>query len=171
MRKLLYGVLSLTLCFSLFTGCGNKEETEEKNIKDSTLTTQSEDENEEETTSGDQSTEESVDPDEDNGLAVDEPNTDADKEDDETVDSSSSEDGDDTENTSSVSVFQKEGSLNGFADSHTVEITLTNGKVASYQVTDENVLSALQSYDDGSETTFSFQVSDEDGYATIISVD
>lgn len=167
MKKLCQKTLYVTLCFvlglCLLTACGKDKDTQDDDRQAASSPTASK---EPENTS--ESMEEDTDDDADSTDGEEENPDDEEnkKEDKEKEDNTSPDD------SSSIRTDTAKGYMNGFADSHTVEITLDNGDVVSYQVYDEDTLAKLEGYDTGSaDDTFSFTYTEEDGYLTIISVE
>lgn len=166
MKKLYQKTLYVTLCFilglCLLTACGKDKDTQEDDRQTtSSPVTSKEPEN----------TSESMEDDTDKDADI----TDDEKEktdDEENKKDDKEKEEDTSHDSSSIQTGTAKGYMNGFADSHTVEITLDNGDISSYQVYDEDILAKLEGYDTGStDDTFSFTYTEEDGYLTIISVD
>lgn len=165
-QKKIYAALFLTLGLCLATACG--KDTEEDDIQDSDLSSpvvsvRPADNTDED--HPDETADTNDDPTDDEGKTDDGENENEDPEDKDNDDASAAAGSD-------VQIKTAEGYMNGFGDSHTVEITQSNGDIVSYQVHDEDALSKLESYDTGSsEDTFSFTYTEENGYLTITSVD
>lgn len=166
-QKTFYAALCLTLGLCLMTACGkdtDSKDTPDSDLQSPVVSFRPVDNPDENNSDGDDNTDDALT---DNEEQTDEEeNGDGSKKDKDGNDDASSTD------SPNVQVQTASGYMNGFGDSHTVEITLDNGEIVSYQVHDEDALSKLEGYDTGSsEDTFSFTYTEENGYLTIISVD
>lgn len=165
-QKTFYATLCLTLGLCLITACGkdtDNEDTPDSDLQSPVVSFKPVDNPDENNPDGDADTDDNQT---DNEEKTDDENGDDNQKDKDNKDEASSTASPD------VQVKTAEGYMNGFGDSHTVEITQSNGEVVSYQVHDEDALAKLEGYDTGSsEDTFSFTYTEENGYLTIISVD
>lgn len=168
MKKIVYTSLILLLSLCLFSACGSKDA---DNATDDTQTT-SDDRNAPVSSLEEPSASPSLDTDETQAIASASPSpsneTQGQKTEEETKTETAAQNTTETkkENTSFRTATAK-GYLNGFADSHSVEITQKNGKVITYQVKDDKVLAALSSLEEEEGTLFTFTYTEENGSRTI----
>lgn len=167
MKKIVYTSLILLLSLCLFSACGSKDK---GNATDDTQTT-TDDGNAPVSSLEEPSASPSLDADETQTTAASPSpsnETQGQKTEEESKTETAAQDTTETKKEStSFRTGTAKGYLNGFADSHSVEITQKNGKVITYQVKDDEVLAALSSLEEEEGTLFTFTYTEENGSRTI----
>ncbi len=81
--------------------------------------------------------------------------------------------GDDATEEPTVDSTTATGTLVGFADNHTVEVTMEDGTAQTFLVYDEEVLAKLEEYDDqgSQEITFGYTPKEGQDLQEIVSVE
>lgn len=202
MKRKIYLLLCILTCFAFVTACGKEQSVSEQGASapadGSTEAVRMEENSEEDTEdtyvpddevinpdAEDEPGDEDLDTDSDNeqsdvpiGDALDEEDNDSDNDDFDSDDTDSNSDSNTTDVQNKVSespaeTFHGSGTFNGFVDSSSVEITMSDGSYQTFFVYDEDVLAQLQKLEEASDSPtirFSYRGIDGQVNPEIISI-